>query len=208
MPAHYQIVEGVALPAPLGGHPALDFCNTWTGWDGHDPGDFLKSYDHLAIWAGFVGLLGPDRTASLRRLQARQMRSASAVLEAARSFRGDLYDVLLGRGGGRARDAVAEQVHQAASAALLRPSEGGFRWEIDPRSGLWAPLFAAAWSAADLLISDTLPLVRACPGTGCGWLFLDRRGRRRWCTMAACGNRQKVRRFAERRRAGASRSTD
>jgi predicted RNA-binding Zn ribbon-like protein len=38
--------------------------------------------------------------------------------------------------------------------------------------------------------------VRTCPS--CGWLFLDARGRRRWCSMATCGNRAKVRAHAAR----------
>ncbi|MGW5195753.1 CGNR zinc finger domain-containing protein, partial [Kribbella sp. NPDC004138] len=38
--------------------------------------------------------------------------------------------------------------------------------------------------------------VRTCPS--CGWLFLDPRGRRRWCSMATCGNRAKVRAHAAR----------
>jgi predicted RNA-binding Zn ribbon-like protein len=40
--------------------------------------------------------------------------------------------------------------------------------------------------------------VKACPGDSCGWLFLDPRGRRRWCIMATCGNRSKVRAHAAR----------
>jgi predicted RNA-binding Zn ribbon-like protein len=40
--------------------------------------------------------------------------------------------------------------------------------------------------------------VHTCPS--CGWLFLDPRGRRRWCSMATCGNRAKVRAHAARAR--------
>jgi predicted RNA-binding Zn ribbon-like protein len=35
----------------------------------------------------------------------------------------------------------------------------------------------------------------------CGWVFADPSGRRRWCSMAWCGNRSKVRRHAARARA-------
>ncbi|MFE4960639.1 CGNR zinc finger domain-containing protein [Streptomyces sp. NPDC056653] len=28
------------------------------------------------------------------------------------------------------------------------------------------------------------------PSEDCGWLSLDRRGRRRWCSMATCGSRR------------------
>jgi predicted RNA-binding Zn ribbon-like protein len=43
---------------------------------------------------------------------------------------------------------------------------------------------------------------RICANDGCRWVFEDtsRAGHRRWCDMATCGNRAKVRRFRSRRR--------
>ena len=43
---------------------------------------------------------------------------------------------------------------------------------------------------------------RICANDGCRWVFEDtsRAGQRRWCDMATCGNRAKVRRFRSRRR--------
>ena len=64
-----------------------------------------------------------------------------------------------------------------------------------------AALAAVAAAAEDLLTSSLAAFVAACPGEGCGWLFADRRRSRRWCSMAACGNRAKARRYAERRQA-------
>jgi predicted RNA-binding Zn ribbon-like protein len=51
-------------------------------------------------------------------------------------------------------------------------------------------------SAVDLLTHGPLDRVGSCPR--CGWLFVDtsKNGRRRWCSMAVCGNREKVRRHA------------
>src|SRR5436190_1196254 len=45
----------------------------------------------------------------------------------------------------------------------------------------------------DLLTSDSRGLVRQCEDAGCGWLFLDRSNarKRRWCSMADCGNRNR-----------------
>ena len=40
--------------------------------------------------------------------------------------------------------------------------------------------------------------VGLCASEACGWVFLDPSHRRRWCTMAVCGNRAKARRFRER----------
>jgi predicted RNA-binding Zn ribbon-like protein len=47
------------------------------------------------------------------------------------------------------------------------------------------------------------PQLRACDGPGCGWLFLDtsRNHSRRWCDPADCGNRVRVARHAQAKRA-------
>jgi predicted RNA-binding Zn ribbon-like protein len=66
------------------------------------------------------------------------------------------------------------------------------------------PLLAVARSAAELLCEPDRPRVGRCPGTDCGWLFVDRQGHRRWCTMSICGNRAKARAHARRRRDMAS----
>jgi predicted RNA-binding Zn ribbon-like protein len=207
MPAHSIVVEGVQLPAPLGGHPALDFCNTWAGWQGAPTKEYLESYKALAVWSGYAGLLPPARIASARRDATRSADAAAALLDDARAFRARLYGLLKGglaarreRGALTSFDLVAEDVHAAAAALRLRWNAQAIEWEIDPNAGLAAPILAVAWSAGQLLTSPEWLLVRACPGSGCGWLFLDRRGRRRWCTMATCGNRAKVRRFEARRR--------
>ncbi len=198
MGSYFEIVQGIRLPARLSGHSALDFCNTYAGWDGQSTVEYLQSFDHLAVWAGFVGLLPPRRVEALRMQARREPARASAAVEQARGFRADLYRLL--RSDPEGWQPVSRQVDAAATASVLRKQEGGFRWALDDSAGLETPLLAAAWSAADLLTSPDLGRVRACPGPGCGWLFLDRSGRRRWCTMATCGNRAKARRFAARRR--------
>ncbi len=45
--------------------------------------------------------------------------------------------------------------------------------------------------------------LKTCPGLHCGWIFLDetKNARRKWCSMEACGNREKSKRNYERRRA-------
>jgi predicted RNA-binding Zn ribbon-like protein len=61
-------------------------------------------------------------------------------------------------------------------------------------------LYELALDAAALLVSPERDRLRICAGEGCGWFFIDRSkaGRRRWCNMAACGNRVKVRRYRKR----------
>ena len=57
-------------------------------------------------------------------------------------------------------------------------------------------------SAGDLLLGPKLARVRQCANPACRFLFLDdsKAGNRRWCSMAACGNRMKARRHYQRTR--------
>jgi predicted RNA-binding Zn ribbon-like protein len=90
-----------------------------------------------------------------------------------------------------------------ANAAVLSP-EGppGERWKVPESAGLELPLLELGLAAGNFLAAVEVSAIRACPGHDCGWLFLDPRGRRRWCTMAVCGNRAKARRHAARTRRG------
>lgn len=72
-------------------------------------------------------------------------------------------------------------------AVFVRDEDGLGRWSPHPESGTRLPLYAVAQRAADLLADPRRLTVRVCPGKGCGWLFLDAGGRRRWCNMGVCG---------------------
>ncbi|MBI3693986.1 MAG: CGNR zinc finger domain-containing protein [Acidobacteria bacterium] len=86
--------------------------------------------------------------------------------------------------------------------AQLMPAGKGWRLgfvarSLDPLQAM-API---AHSAAELFEkADTAP-VRKCANPECVLYFYDtsRTGRRRWCSMAICGNRHKVAAFAQRR---------
>jgi predicted RNA-binding Zn ribbon-like protein len=190
-------VDGLTLPVALGGHAALDFCNTRAGWGAAQPKEYLRSHAHLAVWARENGLLPAPAVGRLRRAAAADPAEATAVLGRAIAFRSALYAVLLEPTPGDWAGVNAE-VSRAAAAALLRPGRPA-RWDL-AATGLAQPLLAIAWHAAELLTSPLAGRVFACPGDGCGWLFGDPRGRRRWCSMAVCGNRAKVRRHAARQR--------
>ena len=45
-----RLVDGVAVPLPVAGHPALDFCNTRAGWGTARPKEYLQSPIVLAVW--------------------------------------------------------------------------------------------------------------------------------------------------------------
>jgi predicted RNA-binding Zn ribbon-like protein len=93
---------------------------------------------------------------------------------------------------------------QPTALARLRlvADGGGYRTEWEDEDALDRMLWPVVRSAAELLTSDDLDRVRECAADNCAWLFLDRSKNRsrRWCDMAVCGNRSKVRRFRQRSR--------
>jgi predicted RNA-binding Zn ribbon-like protein len=190
--AYSYRVDGVVLPDRVGGHVALDFCNTAAGWGGPKLKDYLLGYDELMLWARDAGLVDPGRARRLKAQARERPRQAAAVLRRALRLREAVYEAATG---GEAWSAIAVEAERAACAARLTPAG----WELPERLEL--PVHEVARAAADLLLGPGRAAVRACPGDQCGWLFLDPRGRRRWCTMATCGNRAKQRRHSRRNRA-------
>jgi predicted RNA-binding Zn ribbon-like protein len=180
------------LPKPIGGHPALELCNTLAGWGAPAPSDWLRDYRTLAVWAEFTGLVpAADELPATSR-------AAAGVLDDVRSFRAALYGLLLD-GTGFAE--VAGRVDEAnALRRLTAAPDGEVSLALPPSRDVRLPLHAVALAGADLLTRPERADVRACPAHDCGWLFLDPRGRRVWCSMAACGNRAKVRAHAARQR--------
>jgi predicted RNA-binding Zn ribbon-like protein len=219
-----HLVDGVPLPDAVAGHPALDFCNTRAGWGTPEPKEYLTDYRALALWTRDAGLLASDTVDALlagpvapvggdhvdggHRDEGRDLVAGPAarqVLLYAIGLRDALYAAALGAGAGGDWSLLSRWAARARVASRLVPGTGGgpARWLLDPgptdrTAPLELPLLAVAASAADLLTSPLAGCVAACPGAGCGWLFADPRGRRRWCSMAVCGNRAKARRHAER----------
>jgi predicted RNA-binding Zn ribbon-like protein len=205
---YQRLVDGLILPAPVGGHPVLDFCNTLAGWDQAEPKEYLASYTHLVAWARGAGFLDATAVARLREDAALDPGGAGRVLARARKLRAATYAACTDPDAGDAWEAVARQARAAAALARLdRQAPPGSRWRIPDETGLARPLLEIGRAAGELLAVTDLAAVRRCPGRDCGWLFLDPRGRRQWCTMAVCGNRAKASRHADRgRRAGAGRA--
>ncbi|MFE9693496.1 BTAD domain-containing putative transcriptional regulator [Micromonospora sp. NPDC005806] len=190
----YEVrVRDESLPWSVGGHAALDFCNTFAGWglEARLPGaEWLRGYRTLAVWSGHVGLADEVSVSRLLHLARRDPGEADAVLTEARTLRADLYACLVDPANRRAFDAVARAAEAAAPTLMFRPEvDGRGRWSPDLTAGLRLPLHAAAWSAAQLLADPRRLTVRACPDEHCGWLFLDESGLRRWCSLGTCGSR-------------------
>jgi len=198
LPSHLELVQGVVLPKPVGAHPVLDFVNTRSDWTTRGPArtEWLTSYEAFLSWNSYVGLLPSATVSRLLEQAGGKPSEASRQLHATLDFRADLYDVLTGAP--TSFEAVARVIEQASGRRRLVPADDGAAWELPEDLAL--PLDNLALLAGDLLTGESRAHVRVCPGESCGWLFLDARGRRRWCSMATCGNRAKVRAHAARTR--------
>ena len=202
LPRYQRLVDGLVLPRSVAHAPALDFCNTLAGWNGGAEREYLATYAHLVVWARDAGLVDDAAAAALRDEAAFEPRVAERQLRRARSLRAALYRACADPGDLAVWDMVGREARAAAVHAELhhgRPP--GRRWSISAEVGLARPVLEVAREAGALLATTELGDVRQCPGSGCGWLFVDRSGRRRWCTMEVCGNRAKVRRHSDRERA-------
>ena len=188
------VVAGVLLPLPVAGEAALELCNTFAGWGEEGGREYLVSYRHLVVWARERGLVDDRVAAELVAEGQSQPREAERVLERAKRLRWAFYAVAAGEPGDEHRAVVAREAERASARARLAWGAGAATWVLPATPEL--PLLAAARAIA-AFVTDPLRVGR-CPGRGCGWLFANPSGRRRWCSMAVCGNRTKARRHAER----------
>jgi predicted RNA-binding Zn ribbon-like protein len=187
------VASGILLPVPLAGDPALELCNTFAGW-GEDAGrEYLLSHEHLVVWARERGLVAEGVADELVTEGRVRPQEAGRVLDRTKRLRRAFYAVAAGAPGDEDRLVVAREAERASARARLE-------WEPRPAWVLPStpelPLLAVA-RAIGAFVTDPLRVGR-CPGRGCGWLFTDPTGRRRWCSMAVCGNREKARRHALR----------
>jgi predicted RNA-binding Zn ribbon-like protein len=193
----------------ISGVLCLDFVNT-AGM--HEPiaDEHLVNYESLAAWSRAAGLLDEPAARRLTDRAAADPAAAARALGDALSLRLAIYR-LAARGLDQAAEDDLATLNRFVAGALahlrLGAGDEGARWEWagegeDPGSPLWPVALSAARLLAD---RERRGRVRECGGENCNWLFLDtsRNGRRRWCSMADCGNRAKAKRHYRRTR-GAS----
>ncbi len=189
-----------------GDHLALDFLNTLPR-RAEGARDLLASPADVAAWLARAGILTEG---DALRLQASP--PVARVLEIeARGLRAALAELVeaFARGTHLPEPAVwaLNRVLEARRTRVVVDVVGAnatLREDAEARIplGLLTPVAAAA---AELLASRDRTRLRRCAATDCGLWFYDtsRGGKRRWCSMARCGNRAKVAAHYRRARAGA-----
>ena len=183
-----------------GGRPAADFVNTLRErWRRRV--ETLVTPEDLGLWLQRAGLT------------AEPLAAAPAVLAEARALREAVDAAIEAAVSGTPADPAAISViddwlvHAGDRPQLLVGAEGapvlGERAAAD--SARRALGMLALDAATVLGTPDQRARLRICAAEDCSARFYDRSpaGRRRWCSMSACGNTEKARRHRARSRAGA-----
>ncbi|WP_085690491.1 MULTISPECIES: CGNR zinc finger domain-containing protein [unclassified Pseudomonas] len=188
----------IELPTPLilADHPALDLLNTQMMVDGQRR-DLLTSDADAAQWLQQIGFGPADEMVVGNGKLLVQLRELRACIE----------DLLAARRENRVADtaalngflllAVPQLVWKEAGAPLLD--------RFHQANATNQRLGRLAYIAAELLAEGDFNLVRKCESPDCSLMFFDRTKshKRRWCSMALCGNRHKVAEFRKRRQGAA-----
>ncbi len=185
---------------PHGLQLVIDFVNTFDAETGIDE---IATPDALADWlAGRQ--LGADPTRPLSAREIEQPLSAREIEQAMR-LREALRAVMLTHNGAPAAGPVGAELEDAARRGQLSVCfDAGGAVRLEPRAAGFAA--ALAWLLAPVAraaADGTWERVKACHAEDCQWAFYDHSRNRagRWCDMAVCGNRTKVRAYRAKRAA-------
>ncbi|MGE7994295.1 CGNR zinc finger domain-containing protein [Pseudomonas sp. NPDC089554] len=179
-------------PFVLADHPVLDMLNTRAAADGTLV-EFWRNDADVQAWLARTGWKLPAANFA----EGQLLQAAVTLREAVREL------------------VEKRKVHQQGSPEALNrflatPSHPRLVWSASGEAHLetvrtantaeqyLAPL---AEAAATLLVEGDFNLVRECEHPDCVLWFYDRTKshRRRWCSMALCGNRHKVAEFRKRK---------
>lgn len=187
----------------LGGRLSLDFVNA-------TPPNAELSWERLIRFLNSTNIISPERGAQLLTLPQSDPHAAEALLLKARRLSSALRKVFTAML--RKQRMAGEWIEPVNE--ILRITEG--HDELVGRDGLWKIEFVAreggldwllaavARSGAEIVAEGLRARLRLCANVHCGLFFYDnsRTRRRRWCSMAVCGNRSKVAAFARKQASG------
>lgn len=195
------LASGAAWWYWLGGRPAIDLVNTLRErWRRRV--ETLVTPDDLGLWLVRAQLApAPPQVTRARLREARELREAiDACMQAALAHEPAPAAAVATIDGWLAHaDARAQLIVAADGAPVLG--------EREPADPVKRALAAVALDAARMLGTPAeAARIRVCASATCSARFYDRSpaGRRRWCSMALCGNEAKARRHRARSRSTAA----
>ncbi len=190
------------LIGDVGAGICLAYANSLS-WRGRaTPIETLHDFSDLLTWAAGSAGLGTEAVRELEQWAREHPGPAAALFSDAIALREVIYRIFAALASGapvadQDLAALNEGLAEAPGRGRLARDGDSYAWRIEPGE-ITAPVLLAPvlWSAGDLMVSERLRRVRLCANEDCLWLFLDesKAGTRRWCNMAACGNRAKARR--------------
>jgi predicted RNA-binding Zn ribbon-like protein len=165
------------------------------------------SWEELVVFLQTSRIVSAERGSNLLALSGTEPDAAQSLLSRSMRLRDALREAF---GALVRREEIAREWAEPINQ-ILRITEGhdelvlnatSWKMEFQAREGGLDWLLAAiARSAAEIIVEGAQARLRMCSNPACGLFFSDnsRTHRRRWCSMAICGNRHKVASFARRR---------
>jgi predicted RNA-binding Zn ribbon-like protein len=193
-------------PLLLGGHPLLDFLNTFYGPQGEEV-EVIGNGQAYVDWFIAAGLIDKEQAGSLsRRASGKALDAAAAEARKIREWARGWLERWRSNAGGDYRKEIAalnELLERQQTRRRLVRTKGELALvesaEVESAAALIG-LIAAHLAA--LLTTERPELVKTCAGPSCTLSFVDRTKahRRMFCSTAACGNRARVAAFRDRQR--------
>jgi predicted RNA-binding Zn ribbon-like protein len=183
----------------IGGRLSVDFANASAAAS-------ALSWEHLISFLNAARIVSSERGTQLLTLPQSDPQAAEGLLLKARRL---ATSVRLAFSALAHKQPVVPKWIEPVNE-ILRITEGhdelvsgGDGWQIEfiaKEAGLDWLLAAIARSTAEIIAEGSKAPLRLCANPTCGLLFYDdsRTHRRRWCSMAVCGNRSKVAAFARK----------
>lgn len=186
----------------LGDAPALDFLNS-VATPVDVPVDWIKDGEGLLRWLDQAKLVSPE---TLEAMRARALPGElDKVADQARNLREWFRTVVREHKGKQLKpDALAEleplnrllERDEGYNRIVARQTNEGEVFDFQPMRKWRSPeamLLPVGEALGRFVCTEDFSNVKACEGPSCTLLFADhtRGHRRRWCSMALCGNRAK-----------------
>ena len=184
----------------VAGNPVLDFLNTVDAQGRSADHNRLTSYTSALAWSVAAGLMEKTESQRVDEAASCSPEDAAQALSDLVEWRESVHRVLTAIANNEEPPPIdwkiAElSIQKAISTALLsRDTAGLTTWRVRDTSDLTTLRQKLALGLHALLGTDLVINLKLCEG--CSWMFIDpsKNHRRRWCSMATCGNRAKAKR--------------